>query len=92
MPYARTAYDALVKVTDDAVQIEQSVSQSDSKHGSRRTSAHVRIEVWKAEFEAQCVNAAKITNAAMRMRFSRAVESLKSRNFIGFRKDEAWLI
>jgi hypothetical protein len=94
--YAKTAYDALAKVADDATLAAQANSENDDQElrtaHKERTSRHVRIEVWKTEFEAQCVDAANITNAAMRMRFNRAVETLKSRNLVGFRKDEAWLI
>jgi hypothetical protein len=90
--YAQTAYEALVKVADDAAQVEQALSQEDKKMDFNRTSTHVRVDKWREEFRKLCLDAADIKPDTLNKRFKRSAGELERRGFIGFHDGKAWVI
>ncbi len=90
--HTKTAFDALVKVADDAAQVAQALSQEDKIINFNRTSSHVRVDKWREEFRKRCLDAADIKPDTLNKRFKRAADSLEMRGFVGFRDGEAWVI
>ena len=86
--YAKTAYEALVKVADD---IALASPNPNPKHNSDRTSRVCPVIVWREEFRTRCVDAMDIKPDTFQKRFTRSAESLEGRGLVGFRGGKAWV-
>ena len=85
--HAKTAYEALIEVVDK----RQTFAEGEHHHPESRTSAECPIGEWREEFKRRQVDGPDIKPDTLLKRFSRATDTLKQREIIGFYDGMAWI-